>query len=147
MTIQITETTVTHRYLMHKSKSDLQFWLNDQRKQTGLPALDHSYFSMVTKDEIASEIMKSIRAAEQKEAAEPQAFDDFDIPFGHVTTDVEGKRWVFCGWGQMTISKQAYFVRELQPGERLSLVTPRTYHCTMTATLLKKFPLLTYVRK
>lgn len=147
MTIQITETTVTHRYLMNKSKSDLQFWLNDQRKATNLPPLDRAYFAMVTKAEIAGEIMKSIRAAEQKEAAEPQAFDDFNIPFGCVTTDVDGKRWVFCGWGQTTVSKEAMFTRELQPGERVSLVTPYTYHCTTTATLLKKFPLLTYVRK
>lgn len=85
--------------------------------------------------------------AKQQQREKPEAYYDLDIPFGHVTHDVEGKRWVFCGWSPTTVSMEAYFIRELQPGERASTTSPWAYHCTTTETLLKKFPLLTYVRK
>jgi len=147
MSITITETTVTHRYLMNKSKDDLVYWLNDGRKRVGQPEIPYAEAKLHTKDWLASAIMSDMRLAANLEGKKPQAYDDFDIPFGHVTTDTEGKRWVFCGWGQTTVSREVFFTRELQPGERISLATPYTYHCTTTETLLKKFPLLTYVRK
>jgi|JI10StandDraft_1071094.scaffolds.fasta_scaffold65274_10 hypothetical protein len=142
MSITVTHSEVTYRYLMNKSKSDLMYWVNDLRKPTGKRELNHSDAAWLTKDGMATEILRTIRAAEAQEAAEPQAFDDLDIPFGAVTTDVEGKRWVFVGWASTSVSREAYLTRELQRGDRLSPVTPWGYHCTKTETLLKKFPAL-----
>lgn len=142
MSITVTQTDVTHRYLMNKSKDDLRYWVNDQRKSAGLPEISYKDAERFTKDEMASEILRTIRAAEALEAAEPQAFNDLDIPFGAVTTDVEGKRWVFVGWASTSVSREAYLTRELQRGDLLSPVMPWGYHCTKTETLLKKFPAL-----
>lgn len=144
MSIMIVESEITHRYLMNKGKGDLWNMLGGLGGDiSGLRDLTKDR----TKEDLASEIMRRIRAEQLKDAAEPQAAHDLDIPFGAVTTDAEGKRWVFCGWGQTTVSKEALLMRELQPGERISPVTPWSYHCTKTATLLKKFPLLEQYRK
>lgn len=145
MSIMIVESEITHRYLMNKSKSDLHRWLADQRKTAGQSAPDP--IERWTKESLASTIMMGLRAAAQKDAEDPQAFHDLDIPFGAVTTGYDGKQWVFCGWGQTTVSREAYLVREVQPGERLSVVTPYTYHCTKTVTLLARFPGLEQYRR
>jgi hypothetical protein len=145
VSITISETALTHRYLMNKSKEGLRFWLYDQKK-AGLTVPDFEV-AEVTKDWMAQAILKNVRAAEEKEAEQPQAYADLDIPLGTITTGYDGKRWVFCGWGQTTISKNAYLVRELQPGEPITLTTPWTYRCTMTDTLLKKFPELEQYRR
>jgi hypothetical protein len=142
MSITVTHSEVSYRYLMNKSKDDLMFWANDLRRLDGRTAITYTDLPNTTKDAMASEIIAAIRIAERKEADEPQAFDDLDIPLGAVTTDAEGKRWVFGGWASTSISREAYLIRELQKGDRLSPVTPWSYHCTKTETLLRKFPAL-----
>jgi hypothetical protein len=75
-----------------------------------------------------------------------QAYRELAIPFGAVTQDSKGQNWVFVGWSPTTVSHEAVLIRELQPGERIGPVNPWTYHCTETATLLRRYPMLEQYR-
>lgn len=146
MSITVTHSEITHRYLMNKGKLELWRMLAEFGGEAkGLT--DLTVDKATTKDEIAGQIMAIIRAAQTADAAEPQAYHDLAIPFGAVTTDADGKHWVFGGWASTSMSREAYFTRELQLGDRLSPVTPWSYHCTKTETLLRKFPDLERYRR
>ena len=79
------------------------------------------------------------------------AAEELDIPLGAIAIDTHpqyaGQRYVFVGWASTTVSKEATLVRELQPRERLNRASPWIYHCTETATLLRRFPDLERFRR
>lgn len=70
----------------------------------------------------------------------PRCEDALAVRFGDVLTRTDGTRWVFVGWGENSAGREAIVVREMQPGEHRSRVSPRIYMCSYVGTFLSKFP-------
>lgn len=63
-----------------------------------------------------------------------------DWQFGRVVADADGLLWVFVGWLETKGGRCVTMVRQAQPGERRSIVTPYVYSCAYLDTFRKRFP-------
>lgn len=142
MSITITQTEITHRYLMNKGK--LELW--QMLAGLGDPAcglVDGQVAQVLTKDELASRIMRIIRAEQERERARPRAADDpiiGQLSFGDAWTDRHGLRWICVGWAHSDVGRAIVFVREMQPGERVGLDHPAVFASASAEAIRELFP-------
>jgi hypothetical protein len=64
-----------------------------------------------------------------------RAEHDLKLEFGDIFHDTAGENWVFVGWMNNTVGKEAMFVKELTGRAQVW-----DYHASMTETLIRKFP-------
>lgn len=151
MSITVTESTVDHRYLMNKPKSELATWAQEQERLIGGRTMTpHADLMNLAKDALAATILAGIRELESLELLNhAQAVDEFDTPFGAIfyTEQAPAGRWVFVGWARDGRVREAVFVRELQPGDRRGLERPMIDGFNRSADLILRFPDIVSYRK
>lgn len=76
---------------------------------------------------------------------------DIDIPIGTVAEFHDerhgGDPYIFIGWGRTSVGHEAIFVRALIPGNSSERMPLWTFRCSMTSTLLRRFPSLEKYKK